>query len=65
MEVIDYSEISDDVAKKTFEKADPCPICLGKEDLAIGVMTSGNGAGRLLLFCFRCQWSPSDGADKE
>lgn len=65
MEIVDYSEISDDVAKKAFDRSEPCSICNSKQDLALGVVTSGKAAGRLILICFRCNWSPVDGFSKD
>ncbi len=63
MEVIDRTDISDIDAKAVFEKARPCGICGCKDGLALGVVTGGPAAGRILLYCHDCQFSPVDDKD--
>ena len=61
MEVVDHALLTDEKAKEVFRQAKPCPICLDKDGLAIGtVMGAGPLAGRLILFCAKCNMEPCE-----
>lgn len=65
MEVSDLTTIPEYTAKAAFAKSSPCTICNSKDDLALGVIASGQATGRLLVFCFRCQYEPVDERPKD
>lgn len=56
MEFFDYTKLTDEDVLKLIENADPCPMCGGKEDLQVGVITEGEDFGKCIVFCFLCQF---------
>lgn len=58
MEVRDYSHFTDQDFERLIKNAEPCNLCGDKSDLAVGVITEGEGTGSLVIFCTLCQFEP-------
>jgi hypothetical protein len=60
IEVVDFTEVSEDDNLLAMEEAEPCEDCGSKDFLTLGIVTSGDGAGEFLILCTKCHVDVDD-----